>query len=148
MLPARKSLSTLPPTRSAGPAVYQRVVAKSPSFNQSLRNFVASEAYCIRVFSIEPPGVVASHGPLAVKVGSHGMVAAVDVQDLAGHSARPVGQQIAGGAADGFGVARVPPQRRPFRPRLRQVVEAGDALAGHRADGPGRHAVDADIVLA
>ena len=71
------------------------------------------------------------------------VVAGVDMQDLAGHAAAEIGQQIERAAADildGDGAA----ERRVVLVPLQDIAEVGDAGGGKRLDRPGRDGVDAD----
>jgi len=75
---------------------------------------------------------------------SHGVVAAVDMQDLTGDGAGPVRQKEAGGVGDRRRVGWVPRQGRTGRPGVEQRLEPGDAARRPGVDRPGGDEVDAD----
>ena len=77
---------------------------------------------------------------------SDDVVAAVDVDDLAGGGGKEVGKQRDAGGGDRCGVLDVPAERCPFVPDFFELLEAGDAARGDRADRPGGHEVDSDAL--
>src|ERR1700682_6306684 len=69
----------------------------------------------------------------SARSGADGVEAAVDVQHLACRRGEPVRHQRYTRARDGSRVAQIPAERRPLRPDLLELVEAGDALCRHGA---------------
>src|SRR5215204_4938576 len=80
----------------------------------------------------------------SVTSGADGVEPAVDVENLAARRREPVREQAGAGAGGRLGVGEVPAQRRALRPRLLELLEAGDALRGHRAERAGGDEVDAN----
>jgi O-6-methylguanine DNA methyltransferase len=80
---------------------------------------------------------IAGRDPSEADVRAHGVVPAVDVDHLAARHRRPVAEQEAHHLADRRGIGHRPAQRRALQPAAGDLVEAGDVLAGHGADGSG-----------
>src|SRR5207237_4804537 len=77
---------------------------------------------------------------------AHGVVAAVDVEELARGHVQVVGEQRARGPADGSAVLKVPPEGRPQPPDLLTILEAWDAAGGQGSQRPGADRIGANLV--
>src|SRR5213078_997815 len=66
--------------------------------------------------------------------GAHGVVTAVDVDELAGREREPVGEEGDARAGDGAGVVDVPAERGAVGPHVLELGEPGDRPGRHRAD--------------
>src|ERR1035438_5713098 len=74
---------------------------------------------------------------------THNVVAAIDVDGLAGNAGAAVGKQERGGGAD-FGGFDVALQRSSLDLRLQHVSKSGDAARSQRLDWSGRDGIHAD----
>src|SRR5687768_11725571 len=77
---------------------------------------------------------------------THGVEAAVHVQDLARDRAREVREQEQHGVRHRRGIGRVPVKRGLLAPEAGEGVEAGDALSCGRLDRSGRDEVHAYVL--
>ena len=88
--------------------------------------------------------VLEAHGPV-VRSRTDGVIAAVDVDDLAGRRREPVAQQCHARPCHRLGIVDVPAERSAPVPRVLEQLEARDRLGGHRLDRTGGHEVAADL---
>src|SRR5690606_14612450 len=79
---------------------------------------------------------------------AEGVVAAVDVDELAGDGAGKIGKEVEAGVGDRTGIAHVPAERGLLGPDAGDLVETLDAAGGHRLDRTGRNEVAANAPLA
>src|SRR4051794_25298860 len=75
--------------------------------------------------------------------GADGVIAAVDVDDLAGGGGEQVGEQGDARGSDGRGVFDVPAERCPLVPGILELLETRYAAGRDRADGAGGDEVHA-----
>src|SRR6266851_8677119 len=95
-----------------------------------------------------PGGTTPLGGEVWRQLGSHGVVPAVDVHQLAGGHVEVVGKEGHDRAADRGSVLQVPAQRGPHSPYLFEILESRYPACRQRREGTCANGVDSDLVTA
>src|SRR6059058_2720328 len=78
---------------------------------------------------------------------AHGVVAAVDMEQLSGRHVEVVREQGTGGPADRAAVLQAPAERRTLLPHLLEILEARDAAGGQGGERAGADRVGRILYL-
>src|SRR3954452_3328742 len=122
--------------RSSGASM--RVVRSSVSLIAARGKYRFGPSRTLSSTSAEVTGQTPSSASLVVAaLGTHRVVAAVHVHDLAGGRGEEVAEQRDHGPGGGRGVGLVPPERGAVAPHRLQALESGDRLGGQGLQRPG-----------